>query len=84
MLMLVLEVVHNVLLGVLLQRLALMKIASALSARHKDLGITATIDNRDCIPIGLSAISHETLELRQRYTMPNHNQKIICTSLSSN
>ena len=63
----------NILLGVLLQRLAPMEIASALSARHRDLGITATIKNPDCIPIGLSAISHESLELRQWYTMPCHN-----------
>ena len=38
MLVLVLEVVLNVLLGVLLQRLASMEIASKLSARHRDLG----------------------------------------------
>ena len=73
MLMLVLEVVLNVLLGVLLQRLAPMEIESALSARHRDLGITATINNPDCIPIGLSAISHESLELQRWYTMPCHN-----------
>ena len=60
---LVLEVVLNVLLGVLLQRLVTMEIASARSARLRDLVITATIDNPDCIPIGLSSISHESLEL---------------------
>ena len=69
MLVLVLEVVLNVLFDILLQRLALMEIASALSANHRNLGITATIDNLDCIPIGLSAISHESLELWQRYTV---------------
>ena len=73
MLVLVLEVVLNVLFGVLLERLAPMEIASALSAMHRDLEITATKDNPDCIPIGLSAISHESLELRQWYTMPCHN-----------
>ena len=72
MLVLVLEVMLNVLLGMLLQRLATMEIASALSARHRDLGINATIDNLDYIAIGLSAISHESLELRRRYTMPSH------------
>ena len=63
MLVLVLEVVLNVLLGVLFQRLAPMEIASALSARHRDLGITIIIDNPDCIPIGMSTINHESLEL---------------------
>ena len=72
MLVLVLEVMLNVLLGVLFQRLAPMEIANALSAKHRDLGITTTIDNPDYIPIGLSAISHESLELLLRYTMPNH------------
>ena len=43
-----------------------------LLAGHRDLGITATVDNLDCIPIGLSAISHESLELQPRYTMPSH------------
>ena len=45
MLVLVLEVVLNELLGVLLRRLAPMEIASVLSARHRDLGITAIINN---------------------------------------
>ena len=72
MLVLVVEVVLNVLFGVLLQRLASMEIASALSVEHRDLGITATIDNPDYIPIGLSAISHKSLEVWQRYTTPSH------------
>ena len=72
MLVLVLEVVLNILFGVLLQRLAPMKIASALLAGHRDLEITAIVDNLDCIPIGLNTISHESLELRRRYIMPSH------------
>ena len=59
----VLEVVHNLLLGVLLKGLLPMKIACLLTSKHGDFGIIATIDDSNCIPIGLGAISHETLEL---------------------
>ena len=70
--MLVLEIVLNELLGVLLKGLALVKIARSLTIKHGNLGITATIDNSNCILVGLGAISHETLELWQWYTMSSH------------
>ena len=70
---LVLEVVLNVLLGVLLKGLAPKKLACLLTTKHGNLGITAIVDNSNRIPIGLGAISHETLELWQWYTMLSHN-----------
>ena len=57
---LVLEVVLNVLLGVLLKELTPMKIARLLMIKHGNLGITATIDDSNCILVGLGTISHET------------------------
>ena len=70
--MLVLEVVFNELLGVLLKGLAPMKIARLLTTKHKNFGITTTVDNSNRIPVGLGAISHETLEMWQWYTMSIH------------
>ena len=60
---LVLEVVLNVLLGVLLKGLAPMKIALLVMTKYGKLGITAIVDDSNHIPVGLDAISHETLEL---------------------
>ena len=62
---LVLEVLLNELLGVLLKELALVKIARSLTTKHGNLGITATVDNLNRIPVGMGAINHETLELWQ-------------------
>ena len=61
--MLVLEVVLNVLLGVLVKGLAPMKIAHLLTTKYANLGITATVDDLNRILVGLGAISHETLEV---------------------
>ena len=60
---LVLEVVLNELLRVLLKGLAPVKITRSFTTKHGNLGITATVDNPNRIPVGLGAISHETLEL---------------------
>ena len=70
--MLVLEVVLNVLFGVLLKDLAPMKIDYLLTTKHGNLGITTIVDDSNRIPFGLGAISHETLELWQWYTMLSH------------
>ena len=70
--MLVVKVVFNVLLGVLLQGLAPMKITRPLMARYRDFRIAATVDDQNHISIGLSTTSHESLELLQRYAMPRH------------
>ena len=70
--MLVLEVMLNELLGVLLKGLAPVKITLSFTTKHGNLGITATIDNSNHIPVGLGAISHETLELWQWYSMSSH------------
>ena len=70
--MLVLEVVLNELLRVLLKGLAPVKITHSFTTKHGNLGITATVDNSNRIPVGLGAISHETLELWQWYSMSNH------------
>ena len=69
---LVSEVVLNELLGMLLKGLAPVKIARSFTTKHGNLRITATVENSNCIPIGLGAISHETLELWQWYTMSSH------------
>ena len=70
--MLVLEVVLNELFGVLLKGLAPMKITRSFTTKHGNLGITATVENLNRIPVGLGAISHETLELWQWYSMSSH------------
>ena len=62
---LVLEVVFNVLSSVLLKGLVPMKVAHSFTTKHGNLGITATIDNLNSIPVDLGAISYETLELWQ-------------------
>ena len=49
----VLEVVPNELLGVLLKGLAPVKIARSFTTKHGNLGITATVDNSNRIPVGL-------------------------------
>ena len=69
---LVLEVVLNELLGMLLKRLASVKIACSLTTKHGNLGITATVDNSNRILVGLGTINHETLELWQWYTISSH------------
>ena len=68
----VLEVVLNILLGVLLKGLVPMKITRLFMTKHGNLGITATEDDSNCIPVGLGTINHETLELWQWYTIPSH------------
>ena len=70
--MLVLEVMLNELLRVLLKGLAPVKITRSLTTKHSNLGITATVDNPIRILVGLGAISHETLELWQWYSMSSH------------
>ena len=72
--MLVLKVMHNILHGVLLKGLAPMKIACSLTnSKHRNLRITTTVNDSNCIPVGLGAISYETLKLWQWYIIPNHN-----------
>ena len=70
--MLVLEVVLNELFGVLLKGLASVKITRSFTTKHGNLGITATVDNSNRIPVGLGAINHETLELWQWNSMSSH------------
>ena len=70
--MLVLEVMLDVLFGVLFQRLGPMEIAHPLTAGDRNLGITATVDNPNRIPVCLSAVGHKSLELRSRNFMPSH------------
>ena len=69
---LVLEVVLNELLRVLLKELAPVKITRSFTTKHGNLGILATVDNPNRIPVGLGAISHQTLELWQWYSMSSH------------
>ena len=70
--MLVLEVVLNELFGMLLKGLAPVKIARSFTTKHGNLGITATVDNSNRIPVGLGAINHKTLEPWQWYSMSSH------------
>ena len=60
--MLVLEVVLDVLFDVLFQRQGPMEIAHPLTAGHRNLGITATIDNLNRIPVCLSTVGYKSLE----------------------
>ena len=60
---LVLEVMLNELLGVLLKGLALVKITRLFTTKHDNLGITATVDNSNRIPVGLGAISLGTVAM---------------------
>ena len=62
--MLVLEVVLDVLFSVLFQILGLMKITHLLMACHRNLGITATVNNPNRIPVRLSAVGYKSLKLR--------------------
>ena len=61
--MLVLEVVYDVLFGMLLQRLDSIKIARPFIAFDWNFEITATIKNPNRIPIGLCIIYSKPLEL---------------------
>ena len=70
--MLVLQVVCNVLLSVLFQRLSPIKEASSFTTFHWNFGISATIHNLDSILVGLCAIHHESFKLGIEDSMSSH------------
>ena len=49
-----------------------MEVACLLMAVDWIFNITAIVDNPNCIPLGLSTINHESLELYRTDTMPSH------------
>ena len=57
MLMLVFKIVLNILLGVLFQGLPPMKIVRPLTTKHRDFGITISVDNQNRILVGLSVLA---------------------------
>ena len=62
----------DILLGVLLQGLGLVKVANPLTPFHQDFGITRAIDNLHSILISLSTFDHISLELWLWDTIPGH------------
>jgi hypothetical protein len=49
-----------------------MEEARPLLVLHGNCGITTAVNHPDSIPVCLSTIRHESLELRLRNTMPCH------------
>ena len=86
--MLVMQVMLDILLGMLLQGLSPIKVRSSLMLLYGNLGVFATVTNPNCIPIGLYTIRHEAFKARIRDPVPSDDMievfpKITCPSLSS-
>jgi hypothetical protein len=70
--MLVLEVGTDIGFRMLFKGLGPMEEARPLLVLHGNCGITTTIYHPDSIPVCLSTIRHESLELRLWNTVPTH------------
>jgi hypothetical protein len=69
---LVLEVSTDIGFRMLFKGLGPMEEARPLLVLHGNCGITTAVNHPDSIPVCLSTIRHESLELRLRNTMPCH------------
>jgi hypothetical protein len=70
---LVLEVGTDIRFRMLFKGLAPMEEARPLLVLHGNRGVTTAVYHPDNIPVHLSTVRHESLELGLRNTMPCHN-----------
>jgi hypothetical protein len=70
--MLVLEVGTDIGFRMLFKGLGPMEEARPLLVLHGNCGVTTAINHPDSIPVCLSTIRHESLELRLWNTVPTH------------
>jgi hypothetical protein len=70
---LVLEVSTDIRFRMLFKGLDPMEEARPLLVLHGNRGITTTVYHPDSIPVRLSTVRHESLELGLKNTMPCHN-----------
>jgi hypothetical protein len=69
---LVLEVGTDIGFRMLFKGLGLMEETRPLLVLHRNRGVTTAVNHLDSIPVCLSTIRHESLELGRRNTMPCH------------
>jgi hypothetical protein len=73
LLVIFLEFFGNVLLGILNHRLGPVKLTGSLPVVHAVVLLPVIIYDPNCIPIGLGAVGHETLEVGIDNAIPLHN-----------
>ena len=49
-----------------------MEVTSPFAAFHGDCRVSRAVNDAHSVPVGLSTVSHKSLELRLRYSMPSH------------
>ena len=70
--MLFLELTLDVVVSVTVERSHPMKKARTLTVLHHQLRVAGAIHLADCVPVGTSAIRHESLEVHQIDPMSSH------------